>query len=188
MRVWLRALWLSLAIGVFIPGFVPPVAAQNLPPAVAVVVDYQRILRDAKAARSIRAQVDARHERYQEQIAREERRLHDLDRELDQQRSVLTPEAFAEKRKQFDSDVAGVQRMVQERRRQLDDVSAEAFTQVRNSIIEIIGELSEIKGFNLVLPSSGVLLFAPQIDLTEQVLALLDEQLPDVRVPENAAQ
>ena len=154
-------------------------AQDQLPAAVAVVVDYARILRDAKAAKAIRDQIDARRKVYQDQIAKEEKRLFDADKELAKQRSVLSPEAFAEKRKAFEQDVAEVQRMAQERRRQLDQVAAVALGEVRNSLVEVVGALQDQRGFNLVLPSSAVLLFSPQIDLTEEVLAQLDKKLPD---------
>jgi Skp family chaperone for outer membrane proteins len=163
-----------------------PAQAQALPAAVAVVVDYTRILRDAKAAKTIRDQIDTRRKVYQDQIAKEEKRLFDTDKALAKQRSVLSAEAFADKRKAFEQDVAAVQRMAQERRRQLDQVAAVALGEVRNSLVEVVSELQGQRGFNLVLPSSAVLLFSPQIDLTDDVLAQLDQKLPTVKVPDKA--
>jgi Skp family chaperone for outer membrane proteins len=163
-----------------------PAQAQALPAAVAVVVDYTRILRDAKAAKAIRDQIDTRRKVYQDQIAKEEKRLFDTDKALSKQRSVLSAEAFADKRKAFEQDVAAVQRMAQERRRQLDQVAAVALGEVRNSLVEVVSELQGQRGFNLVLPSSAVLLFSPQIDLTDDVLAQLDQKLPTVKVPDKA--
>jgi Skp family chaperone for outer membrane proteins len=155
-----------------------------LPPATAAVIDYQRVMSEAQAARSIRNQVEARHLAYQEQIAAEEQRLLEEDGELARQRSILSPEAFAERRKAFEAEVARVQRFVQERRQQLDDVSAMALSEVREAVIRVVGDLADERGFNLVLPSAGVLLFSPQLDITDDVLARLDETLPEVRVPE----
>jgi outer membrane protein len=163
-----------------------PVAAQEkqLAPAVVAVIDYQRILREARAARAIRDQVESRRQLYQDEIAREEQRLHEADKELARQRSVLSAEAFSEQRREFEGEVAQVQRMVQERRRQLDQVAASALNEVRSAMIEVVGELSDVRGFNLVLPTSGLLLFSPKIDLTDEVLAQLDRKLPNVKVPE----
>ncbi|MCB1884449.1 MAG: OmpH family outer membrane protein [Geminicoccaceae bacterium] len=163
-----------------------PFAAEPLPPAVAAVVDYQKILQEAKAARSVRDQIEARRERYQEQIAKEEQRLNKADKDLAAQRGVLSPEAYADRRTAFEKDVAEVQRLVQERRRQLDAVSAVALGSIRDAIVSVVEDLSDRRGFNLVLPSSGVLLFAPAIDLTGAVLDGLNAKLPDVRVPEKA--
>jgi Skp family chaperone for outer membrane proteins len=160
--------------------------AQKLPPTVAAVIDYQRILRDAAAARSIRGQIEVRRKAYQEEISKEEQRLHEADKEFAKQRSLLTAEAFTEKRREFEQEVAEVQRLVQERRRELDNVAAVALNQVKEALIEVVTNIADERGFNLVLPSSEVLFFARRIDLTEEVLAKLDSRLPDVRVPEAA--
>ncbi len=166
----------------------PALAQEKLPPAVAAVIDYQRVLREAKAARSIREQIETRRKLYQDQIAKEEQKLNDADKELAKQRAVLSAEAFKDKREEFQKKVAGVQRMVQERRRTLDQTSASALNQVRNAMIEIVSELSAERGFNLVMPSSAVLLFSPKIDLTVEVIKRLDGKLPSVKVPERVAQ
>jgi Skp family chaperone for outer membrane proteins len=160
--------------------------AQKLPPTVAAVIDYQRILRDAAAARSIRDQIEVRRKAYQEEISKEEQRLHEADKEFAKQRSLLTAEAFTEKRREFEQDVAEVQRLVQERRRELDNAAAVALNQVKEALIEVVTSIADERGFNLVLPSSEVLFFARRIDLTEEVLAKLDSRLPEVRVPEAA--
>ena len=156
----------------------------TLPPTVAAVIDYQRILRDARAARSIRDQVEARRKQYQDEIAREEQRLNEENKELAAQRARLSPEAYAARRETFEAAVAEVQRMAQERRRQLDQVAAAALSEVRSAMIDVVGEMAGTRGFNLVLPSAGLLLFSPAIDLTEEVLASLNQQLPNVTVPE----
>lgn len=157
-------------------------AAQKLPTTIAAVIDYQRILRDAAAARSIREQIEARRKTYREEISKEEQRLHEADKEFAKQRSVLSTEAFAEKRREFEQDVAEVQRMVQERRRELDRMSAAALNEVKEALIEIVTSIAEERGFNLVLPSSELLFFSRSLDLTEEVLAKLDARLPQVQL------
>lgn len=181
------ALLLALVSCALLPGGQKVVAQgdEQLAPAVAAVIDYQRILRESMAAESIRKQVESRRQRYQDEIAQEEQRLNEEDKELAAQRAVLSPEAFAEERRDFEGEVAAVQRMVQSRRQLLDEVSAVALAEVRNAIIDVIGGLAQRYGFNIVLPSSGVLLFSPRIDLTEEVLEQLNRKLPDVEVPEN---
>lgn len=162
--------------------------AQQLPTTVAAVIDYQRILREATAARSIRDQIEERRKVYQDEISLEERRLQEADQAFARQRSLLTPEALAEKRREFENEVVDVQRLVQERRRELDRASALALNEVKKELIEIVTGIAEQRGFNLVLPSSEVLFFARQIDLTEEVLAQLDARLPQVQVPEVVAE
>ena len=164
----------------------PPAAAQDLPAPVVAVIDYQRIMQDARAARSIRDQLEARRRQFQEEIAAEEQRLHQADKELAAQRSVLTTEGFAERRREFEAEVAEVQRLVQQRRRQLDRASSEALDEVKRALIDVVTGMAEERGFNLVLPASEVLFFGRRLDLTDAVMAELDQALPTVKVPEVA--
>jgi outer membrane protein len=181
----------SLLIGLMALGWLLPwqgsgAEAQKLPGAVVAVIDYQRILRDAAAAKSIREQIEARRTAYQEEVSKEEQRLYEADKSFAKQRSVLSPEAFAEKRSEFEQEVAGVQRLVQERRRELDRLSAAALNEVKRALIEIVTSIAEERGFNLVLPTSEVLFFARDLDLTEEVLAKLNARLPELRLSEVA--
>jgi Skp family chaperone for outer membrane proteins len=185
-RVWSLVVGAALAAALATAAPADEAQAQKLPPTIAAVIDYQRILRDAAAARSIRGQIEVRRKAYQEEISKEEQRLHEADKEFAKQRSLLTAEAFTEKRREFEQEVAEVQRLVQERRRELDNVAAVALNQVKEALIEVVTSIADERGFNLVLPSSEVLFFARRIDLTEEVLAKLDSRLPDVRVPEAA--
>jgi outer membrane protein len=180
----LIVLGLLLALTSWLPS--RAAVAQQLPGAIAAVIDYQKILREASAARSIRSQIEVRRKAYQEEIGIEEQRLHEADKEFSKQRSLLTAEAFAEKRRGFEKEVAEVQRLAQERRRELDRALAGALNEVKTALIEVVTGIAEERGFNLVLPSSEVLFFSRQIDLTEEILAKLDAKLPDVVVAEAA--
>ncbi|HET6519898.1 MAG TPA: OmpH family outer membrane protein [Geminicoccaceae bacterium] len=165
-----------------------PAPAEELPAPVVAVIDYQRVMRDAAAARSIREQLEARRRQFQEEISSQEQQLHQVDKDLAQQRSVLTPEIFAERRREFEAEVAEVQRLVQQRRRQLDRASGDALDRVKQALIEVVTGMAEDWGFNLVLPSSEVLFFGRRLDLTEEVLARLDQALPTIQVPDVAAE
>ena len=80
-----------------------------------------------------------------------------------------------------------MQRLVQERRRELDNMAAAALNEVKAALIEIVTSIAEERGFNLVLPSSEVLFFSRSLDLTEEVLAKLDDRLPQVQLSEVSA-
>ena len=173
-----------LMLGAWSIGSPPAARAQELPSTVAAVIDYQRILKEAKAARSIREQIEARRKTYQDEISGEEQRLREADQAFAKQSSIMSPEARAEKRREFEKEVVEVQRLVQERRSELDRASAMALNEVKKVLIEIVTGMAQEHGFNLVLPSSGVLFFSRKLDLTEDVLAKLDARLPHVDVPE----
>jgi outer membrane protein len=176
-----------LAVFVGVAGLSSVARAQQLPTTIAAVIDYQRILKDAAAAKSIREQIATRRQAYQDEINQEEQRLREADQSFAKQRSLLTPEALAEKRRDFEKEVVDVQRLVQERRRALDRASAIALNEVKKALIDIVTGIAEERGFNVVLAASEVLFFASEIDITGEVLAKLDGQLPEVAVPDPEA-
>lgn len=155
---------------------------EKLPVTVAAVIDYQRILLDSAASKSIAEQMELRRKSFQDEIGKEEQRLHEAKKALGKQRSVLSDDAFETKQEEFEAEYAGVRELAADRRKQLEEASAEAINEVKGALIEIVTSIAEERGFNLVLPSSQVLFFSRQIDLTEEVLAKLDARLSQVAV------
>ncbi len=94
--------------------------AQDIPTAKIAVLDTQKILRNSTAAAGIRDQVKQQREIYQDEFAQQERELRAAEEELTRQRSILSSEAFALKRREFSARVAAVERGVETRKRELD--------------------------------------------------------------------
>ena len=180
-RGWAAVLILQMAIlgELALPGVAK---ADQLPTTVAAVVDYQRVLQEAAASKSIAEQMDVRRKAYQDEIAEQEQRLFEAERELSKQRSVLSEEAVNAKQKELETEVQAVRELTQKRRQQLEQVSAEAVSKVERALFEVLTTLAEERGLNVVLPASQVLFFARQIDLTDEVLAKLDATLSEVPV------
>ena len=156
---------------------------QALPAVSIAVLDYQSVLKDAKAAQAIRQQIDGYRERYQDEIEQEERTLRQEEQELKRQRTLLTPEAFDERRQAFERRVIEVQRLAQDRTRSLDRSMNEAMSMLQATVIEIMEELSRKTGVNLVVDKSAVMVAATALDITDQVIEQLDRRLPTVEVP-----
>lgn len=174
---------LCLVVGLCAPPSVAVDGPPPLPPAVVAIVDYQRVLRDSLASQSIRRQVEDLRVRFEQEIGEQRERLEAADSALNDERTSLSAEAYRDRRREFEGEVATVQRLVQERRRTLDEASAEAFQRVRDEIVDVMNDLGDVYAFNVVLPRSDVLVFTPDIDLTAEVMTALDERLPIVPIP-----
>ena len=96
--------------------------------------------------------------------------------------TILSEEAKRSKQEEIEAGVQRVRKLTAERRQQLEEISAEAVNEVKAALIEIVTGIAEERGFNLVLPSSQVLFFSRQIDLTDEVLSKLDARLSQVAV------
>jgi len=159
-------------------------AESKVPAPIIAVVDIQTILRDAKAAQGVRAERDRFAQSYQSEFAAKEKSLRDSDQELMRQRSILSPEAFAEKRRAFEQNVAQFQRDVQGRRRALERSYGQAMTQVQAALIKVADEIAQEVGANMVLTKSQVFLLDPKMDITATALERLNGRLSTVAFPE----
>ena len=171
---WMFVLWVGL------PGVL---AAQGLPGTVAAVIDFQQLEQDALAAKNIRAQVETYRSQYAAIISQEEEQLRQQEQELKRQRAILSPEAFAQRRREFEDNVASLQRQVQNRTRRLERSIETALATVNKVLGPIIKDLSAEFGFTLVLDKRQVRYVDDRFDITPIVLQRLDERLPQVTVP-----
>lgn len=157
-------------------------AANPLPQARIAFIDVQGVLRASEAARTVRDQIEAQRARYQEEISKQERELRAMEQELVQQRSVLAPDAFQQRRQQFEQRVAEIQRAVQARKRQLDEGYAQAMEQVRVALVEIVADIAKERQATAVLSKSAIVLAEKTIDISEDALNRLNQRLTSVTV------
>jgi Skp family chaperone for outer membrane proteins len=163
--------------------FVQAAEAQSLPPAVIAVIDIQTLQRDSLAAKDIVVQLEKYRSSFQAEITKEEDALRNQEQELGRQRTILTPDAFAERQRQFQQKVADVQRKVQERTRQLERSHAQARNDLGRAIQQIVLQMSQTRQFNMALDKAFVPFTHSGLDITDIVLDELNRKQPKVAVP-----
>jgi Skp family chaperone for outer membrane proteins len=183
---WLTALvLLTLAFGI------APARAQDNEAAVAVgqqapavvgIVDVQRILNEASAARDIRKQVEKFRTAYLAELTLEETRLRGEEQELSRQRSILSADALAERERAFRTRVAEVQQRAQTISRRLENTFGKAMNQVRQAMLPIFADLTRERGINIIVAKSQILFAVRMLEITDEVLLRLDAALPEVAV------
>lgn len=149
-------------------------------------INIQAILRDSAAAKSTKAQIDAKREQYQGELRKIEDKLQKEDQALAEQRSLLSPEALKEKQKEFSAKITEAQKELQEKRLRLDAAYGKALNDIQEAVLEIVEEMAADKGYQVVMPTSQLLYAVPGLDITQTVLAQLDKDLPKVEIDFNA--
>ncbi len=158
-----------------------PAQAQLEPPVVAVV-DIQAILTQSEAAKAIQGQLDSARRTVQEEMQAREAELREGEQDLRRQRTVLAPDAFEERMREFQGRVAEVERQVQDRMRGLDQAFSAASDQIKSKILEVVANIAQEQGVDIVLSRQHVVLAQRALDLTEPVMERLNAQLPSVTV------
>ncbi len=144
------------------------------------VVDMQRIMRDSIAAGKVRTEIETRQTEYREQISTRENELREQQGELERQRTILSPEAFAAREAEFSQKVETLQREVAERNRQLEESLAYGMQQIQVSALQIIARLADEMKLGLVLDKSQLLLVTKGLEFSDQALEALNTELPVV--------
>ena len=174
-----------------------PVLAQETPPAKGKtgvknkivpiriplgVLDVQAILREAAAVKDIRGQITKYGTDFEKEIEKKRGDLRKSNQELARQRTILSPETFAEKRREFEQQVVKVQRLVQKRQRELDKSRKIAMDIVNKAYIEIVAKLADERNLAIIIRKNQTAYSVGTLDLTKTVLDLLNNKLPKVKV------
>ena len=157
-------------------------AGEKLAAPIIAVVDVQKIMQDSAAAKGIQAEIEAQRDKYQKEISGLEDKLRSAEQELRKQQTVLSPDALAKKRKEFETQVAEVQRTVQNRKRALDAGMGDAMGAVQKAMLEIIADVVRERGANIVLARHQFVIVDTKLDISDTVMERLNAALPKVAV------
>lgn len=148
------------------------------------IVDMIKVRQSSDAIRSISEQIANYRNDFQKTIQDEEASLREANQELARQRSILSAEAFDQERKNFEARVAEVQRGVQQRKAELEQAREVAMRELHRTLNSVIAAIAEERGLVLVLPRAQTILSAKNLEITDEVAARLNAELPDVTVPQ----
>jgi Skp family chaperone for outer membrane proteins len=157
--------------------FAPPVYAQETKMA---VVDVQKLLSESKAAQNLQEQLNVEREKSQTEFSRHEQELKATEQKLVAERNSMSAEEFEKKRDAFEQKLLEIRRLVQKRKRELDEAFNQALNRLRDEIIKASAEVSREEGYNIVLSKQYIVVLDKDIDITDKVLVKLDKNLPNL--------
>ena len=150
------------------------------------VVDVPRLVRESAAGKTVLEQRQKYLTVFQNDTRKEEKELSDADRELVRQRTLLSPEVFAEKQGEFRKRLTEFQQTVEQRRRNLDRSVGAALGQIEKKIVELVQAVAKERGVNVVLSQTQVYMFEPRFDMTDPVMERMNKALPKVTMQDPA--
>lgn len=160
--------------------------AQKMPNAVVAVIDMQRIINESLAGANIKLQLDKYRGALQTKVAAIEDSLRKEEAELKRQQRLLAPDVFQEKYRAFQRKVTDTRRRLRERQRQLEQGVGVARRTLLNEIRTIVSDMASKRGINLVQVSAQLVFFDGRLDITTEVMKILNKRLPKVDVPKPA--
>lgn len=146
------------------------------------LVDLDGVLRQSSGTAKVRQLLDEQRLTFQEEFTQREAELQATEKALQADRELLSEDAFNERLKAFEDEVAEVQRQIQYRRQALDRAFQEAQRNLRGLALDIVKQIASERKLDLVLSQESALIFLPTLNISEEVLARLDERTRNARI------
>ncbi len=180
-----------LAMGVVaMTGFSLPALAANDPASAGQtfgVVDMNKVMQVTDAAKDVFSQLENKRKEYQTQISKEEDALRSAEQEIVKQKDGLSKDAFEAKRKQFEEKVLQGQKLVQDRKRILDQAFNSSMSDLRKEAAKIVAEAAQEKHYSAVFTQDAVMISTPDLDMTETVIERMNKNVKKIAVNWTAA-
>jgi Skp family chaperone for outer membrane proteins len=101
---------------------------------------------------------------------------------LIEQQSVMAPEAFEVKVADFEKKVQTYQIERQDKLRKLDQMVQTARATILDEVKPIINDYANELGITVILEKNAVVMSADDMDMTDQVIEILNKSLPKIKV------
>jgi outer membrane protein len=153
------------------------------------ILDVEWVTRQSLMAKDIARQIDAQRRKFMGEIKKEETSLRKSDDELQKQRVILSPEAFAEEARKFRLKTTALRKKVQNRNQELSQLRSIANRELQSAIQKALTQVTKRQRYNLVLRyTPQVILVRPDyLDISKSVLDQLNKNVSKYTIPAPAA-
>lgn len=148
-----------------------------------LVISRERVLQDSGVARRLNEAEAALTEELQARIDGVKSRLSTEEQELTRLRNTLPREEFERRVQSFDQTVRRERRLTQRRAAALQTAFRRARAELAEALVPILVAISRERGAKLVLDRDQILLAHPSIDVTDEVIAMMDARVPLPELP-----
>lgn len=164
----------KILIVLFVAGLVSLGYAQQ--PMKIGVVNSQEVLEKSAEGKRVTSQLEVKNKTLQEDLARLDNKIRDLETRLNTQRLTLSQEALGNLMADLDRQRTERTRFVEDSRRELNDLQMRLFNRLQTELRPIIAEIGKEKNLDVIfdIGGSGIIYFNPAVDLTQEVIQRYD--------------
>ena len=158
------------------------IAETTYPNTSIAIVDLNLILSESKAAKNATEQFETIQKATENEIIESDKMMLEERNKLIEQQSVIAPEAFELKAKDYENKLQTYQVDKQNKLRKLEGVLQSARNKILENVKPILEDLSKELGVTVILEKNSVLLSATNMDITDNVIKKLNKKLPKIKV------
>jgi outer membrane protein len=141
-------------------------------------VDIQRVIVRSAQGVAAREQLEKEKAGMQREMDAKRQELEKLREELDKKGALLTGEARREREEQLERRRRDATRLADDFQRELGRKEQQLLVKVQQELVGVIEKVGKQKGYYMIVErrGAGVLYFAPEADLTDEVIRAYDQE------------
>jgi len=166
---------LSVVAGMILLGWFGSVLAADLKVA---YVDIQRAVNDSNAGKEAKKAITKDVEKFQRIVADKQKELQTLKESLDKQALMMTPDARANKEKEYQNKLREFQRWGEDTQNEVNQKRTEMERNISAALMKVIQKIGADEGYTVILEKNeSIVLYASKsIDITDRVIKAYDAQ------------
>jgi outer membrane protein len=140
-------------------------------------VDLQRVMLESEKGKEAKVSLTADADKLKKSLDIKQDELQKMKDQIERQGATITPEARAEKEKQYQAKLKDYQRLYGDFQTELQQKDTEFTQKILKELEEVIRGLGERDKYTLILEKSqaGLLFASPAIDITNKVISAYND-------------
>jgi outer membrane protein len=153
-----------------------PCAARSQAPNI-VYIDIQKILFESDKGKEAKKVLTEEANKLKKIADGKQEELQRMKDALDRQSAAITPDARAEKERQYQNKLKDYQRLMGDYQGELQQKDSELSQAILKDVQEIVKGLGEREKYTLILEKNqgGILYGSPSVEITDKVISLYNE-------------
>ena len=141
-------------------------------------VDIQRAINESNAGKDAKKAITKDVEKFQRLIADKQKELQTMKESFEKQALMLTPDARANKEKEYQNKLREFQRWGEDNQNELNQKRMEMERNISIALVKVIQKLGADEGYTLILEKNEniVLFVSKTIDITDRAIKAYDAQ------------
>ncbi|HQR45014.1 MAG TPA: OmpH family outer membrane protein [Thermoanaerobaculia bacterium] len=156
----------------------PAARAQSAPQKIAVI-EVQRIIQESAIGKEALARVQRLQQTKQEDLAKRQKELRDLEQKIQEQGKSLSEDAMEKLQKDYQARAVDLKRFQDDAQRDLEDAQRKELKTLEERIMPVIDVVAREMGYTLIFNKfqSGLLFAAEDADITNSVITRFNTQI-----------
>ncbi len=140
-------------------------------------IDLQKVMLESDKGKEARKSLTDELEKRKKELSQKQDELQKMKDSLEKQVAMITPEARADKEKQYQTRLKDYQRISTDYQTELQQRDQEFTQKILKDLEDLIRNLGESEKYTVILEKTqgGILFASPSMDITDKVIAAYNE-------------